>query len=637
MSALAGIIYPDSYQVSNLVKPMLDVQSHRSMKGNEEQHIHQFRNFQFGSVGSPLRNNERRTCYVGLDGSLSNAPALRKLLKKSGFAVHTQEDSELILHAYEHWGEGFSRHLEGTFSIVLFDQERERIVLVRDRLGVRPLYWSHIHQHFIFSSELKGILATGVVPQTPSMLGIGTYLALGFLPQDLTPVEQVNKLLPGYQLSICLKKQKSIQSYWSLSSLLKKEAHPSPDEAAQSLYRNLSLGLESQLHHTSGPLGCFVLGGHGSATVASLMKSSAQQRQITALTSYFEGENEEDRTIASQVCSSLHLPQKIQSISPSGLFDHLTKLVWYLDEPLADPNVLSIWALTQIASKEGIQSVFSGMGADELLGDHTRYHVHPLHLSFSHRLAQIPQGLLRGLVLPIASFIHKPLVYQILRHTHVDPLSVAYTQQHLLFTDRMRSELSPLLGQTFDLEVFLQKFYRHSEIPSRMAALTYFDIKTKLTDCYIHQLERLCTAQNITWNSPFLHRSVLEFLLSLSPESKFDFSNPLIPLQSHSPYPVPEAILKREKQLRPQFLQAWAQLPEFRKLLRLLEGGTLVQIGFISKPWLQTVLSSHPIPLSFQQLWGLFVLEVWFRIYLNHPVTGYLPPIPLDELLAQKS
>ena len=364
INGLAGIIYPNTQQISDLIFPMLKILRYRAAA---EQETYTYKNLQFGACRA-LAFNEKKTIVLALDGFIENLPELQKELKKSGHACDGSSVQELLLCAYAHWDIHFLDKINGDFSIVLFDQAKECLYLVRDRIGKKPLYWYDGKNYFIFASEIKSMLASGVIPQTPAGDALATYLSFGYFPQDITPIKDINKLLPGHYLQFHLNIGKTIQRYWSYRSFFKNQSDRPEDSIVCELNELLTQAVQQRIPQDHLP-GCLVTGGLGSATIAYYVRKALPKQSLDTFSVCFKGQNEEDVEAAKQISAQLHLKPHVDVIDAGTLLDELARIVWHLDEPIGDPNNISgVWKLAQAARHSS--SVFSGMGSDELFAGH---------------------------------------------------------------------------------------------------------------------------------------------------------------------------------------------------------------------------------------------------------------------------
>lgn len=629
MEGIAGIVYPDVFHVEELIVPMLQIMRHRGAKIDQVTH----KNFQLGICGGSIKTSEKEEIFIALDGRLTNQAKIRQELSLIGSPPPVNAtDGELILHMYEWKGVDCIARLDGEFAFAIFDNPRERLVLARDRIGRKPLYWYKDSKMFLFGTELKSLLASGTISQTPSLEGLAAYLYFGYIPQDLSPVKGINKLLPGHYLQYNRNHSMGIHSYWSYSSFFetKREFH------FEAELDDLSLLIKNAVERRLGkarPIGCFLTGGIGSGSVAHYLQNLREKPQILGFTSAFQGQSDEDLDAAQEMSSLLNIPCKTEWVTPQNLFDEMTRVAWFLDEPIADPNIKAMWVLAKNSAKE-VKQVFSGMGSDELLAGHSRYSIEELGIGHSG-LMGVKRSLYR-LLLPLIRVLAPDMAFKVLKKVRTDPWEFTYLRSNALLTEKELEACSPQLAPHFDPEVFLQKFHHLSRIKSKVASYLYFDVKTRLPDCFALQVERVTAAHNLDWETPYLDREVVEYLAGMPEPDQLKETETARSLKFILRDVFPENVLMRPKRTRRDFLKPWMKDPQIYQVFKLLSKGMLIETNLISPSWLSYQLQNPTnLPQSFKILFGLLMLEVWLRLYINRPIPLTPPEISITELLSE--
>jgi asparagine synthase (glutamine-hydrolysing) len=631
MEGLAGIVYPDVFQVSHLIHPMLDTLGHR---GKAEREIYTYKNMQIGVCGNLFASNEKKTLFAGIDGRIDNLQELQEDFRKHGLPP-VESDSMALIRGYELWGNNLFSRIDGSFAIILLDQVKERILIVRDRIGKKPLYWYHDRHHFIFASELKAILASRVVPQSASLDALSCYLYFGYIPQDMSPIKDVNKLLPGHYLQFHISGSKVIQPYWSYSSYFEHQLTDHKNTIAKN-FDEMLLKITQRDLIEDQPLGCFVSGGLGSASIAYYLRKNIPKEQLTCFTVGFQGQNEEDIQIAGELAKSLNLSHKRKILTPEHFLDDFIKIAWYLDEPLADPGVIATWNLAKLASEQ-THLVYSGMGSDELLANHSRYALENASRAYGSQFSQKSFKLLCRMLIPLLNVLYKPGVYSLVRKARSNPRYYDYLNQNALFDEQHLMEASPKLAGLFDPEVFLHKFHHLSRIKSTVSSFLYFDVKTRLVDLFILQYERLTAAHRLEWKAPFLDRQIVEYLAGIFDPDHLAESERTSVLKFLMKNALPKSILNRTKSTQRHLLQNWSESSPLKEIWPLLQKGTLVEAGLISEKWLKEQIQTPEKRMdAFPYLWSILALEVWFRLFIDQAIAPTPPEITVLELLSAK-
>lgn len=628
MTAFAGALYPSSLQMSDISSLMLEPLQARA-QGRPE--VFSFKNVQISYIGTGYGCNAKKEIHLVIDGTIYN---LRELRTEFQLENH-QSQEETLIALYEKLGIEFLKTLNGEFALVLFDQKHNALYLAKDPIGKHPLYWYKDSKYFLFASEVKALLSSGIVSQTPSIESLSTYLFFGFFPQDLTPVKDVNKLLPSHYLEYTPHRGVQIIPYWSYSSFFEKRLNLHKSQISTKINALLEKSIAERTP-PSGPLSCFVSGGLGSATTAFYVSQHANGRPIKAFTAVFKDYNEDDLAAADLACESLEMPHESSLITPELFLRDYPKILWHLDEPIADPNVMATWMLAKQASQYS-HYTYSGMGSDELLAGHSRYSMAERAPTCISRLLLIPRPILQNLMIPLFSVIYPSAAFNLTRSIKTNPWQFEFLRHNAVFNEARLHEVSPRLAHAFDPDTFLHKFQHISRIHSTISSLLYFDIKTRLPDCFIHQYERMTRAFKIQWETPFLDKNLLEFTAQLAePEglTEQETASYLKPLVRDL---FPQEFLNRPKKTRHHFLSGWIDNPHVEEVFKMLKNGCLVESGLISEEWLDEVLKSKAtMKNAYHQIYSILTLELWFKLFINKTPSPTPPDISIKELMQQR-
>ncbi|HZB86009.1 MAG TPA: asparagine synthase (glutamine-hydrolyzing), partial [Gaiellaceae bacterium] len=303
------------------------------------------------------------------NGELYNHLDIRSELAAEGHVLQTRCDTEILPHLYERNGPGLAEHLRGKFAVAVWDGRRRRGVIARDRLGVKPLYWARVGDLVVFASELKSLLASGLVNTELDYEAIDAYLTFGFFAGPRTPLANVSKLLPGHQLVVD-ESGVTIESYWS---------YPRPEPVSGRTLEEWTGGLLAELEDavrsrlmSDVPLGAMLSGGIDSSLVVALMARNMSEPVKTFSVGFAEDGDKNELADARLVASAMGADHHELELSVSESAVDLETLVWQLDEPLADLSSLGFSALSELASRH-VTVALSGQGADELLGGYAKH------------------------------------------------------------------------------------------------------------------------------------------------------------------------------------------------------------------------------------------------------------------------
>nr|MCH9704258.1 asparagine synthase C-terminal domain-containing protein [Chlamydiota bacterium] len=428
-----------------------------------------------------------------------------------------------------------------------------------------------------------------------------------------------------------LKRAMAIEQYWSLSKSLRHKEPYTPEEATAKLGSLLKENLDScsqkpkfatHLHDTLG-----------SDIITWLVAHTQPREQVDTYTPIFE---EKESTIlkgSEQFAKKLSLRHHSKRILVDAALDELPRLVWHLDEPLADPNCLQTWALGRQVKESGATLVLD-LGWRELLAGHEYYFANSskeTSIPFAYTLAKIPPFLRDQILFPVLRYTNERLAYRMLRNIRINRDQIGYLAHTALFKEPIRKKAAPQLYPTFDPEVFTQRFHSITAHNDEVHPSLYYDLKTALPNHTLIQYNRLLAPFGVDCEMPFLRNSLLDFAFSLPDSVKFASKEPgsaLLSLWNH--------LTCEKSQYAPPPLMApsWSNHPRLRTLFTALEKGRLAEEGFISGRWLHEMNQMRDLTdIAFRELWSILILEVWFRLFINRPIAMADHEVKTETLL----
>ncbi|MBI3088124.1 MAG: asparagine synthase (glutamine-hydrolyzing) [Candidatus Omnitrophica bacterium] len=458
-------------------------------------------------------SNEDRTVWVVFNGEIYNFQELRTTLAAQGHRFSTQTDTEVLVHLYEQEGMGFVKRLRGMFAFALWDVARRKLVLARDRLGIKPLYYTHQHGHFVFASELKALLQHPVVERRLSLEGVDSYVTYGYIPAPRTPFAEIHKLPPATILTVQAGRV-SQERYWGLSYTEKLTV--TFEEAAQGFVERLREAVQQHLI-SDVPLGAFLSGGMDSSVMVALM-SEVSRRPVKTFSIGYEGGGDElryARMVAKRFGTDHH-----EFVARPNLAEMLPELVWWQDEPFFDNSMLPTYAVARFA-RPHVTVALSGDGGDELLGGYEwtrRYQM-------VRMLNRVPVALREGLR---SALLGKAFVpgYESDRLSRVKRLlydstcsleegfarrttaSAAFRAQ--LYTEELKQRLAGYEARQIQTAVFAE-----AQVSDAREAMLYVDTMLFLPDDCLFKVDRMSMANALEVRVPFLDHEVVEYASQL--------------------------------------------------------------------------------------------------------------------------
>lgn len=447
------------------------------------------------------------------NGELYNHLDLRAELIKAGHTFRTRCDTEVLPHLYERFGKGFPEHLRGKFAVALWDERRRELFLARDRLGVKPLYWVRLDDRVLFASELKSLLASGLVPTELDFEAIDAYLALGFFPGPSTPLKAVSKLLPGERLIVSEREVRS-ERYWRYPVPLQTHDRRPTEWYAKALMEELEEAVQLRLM-SDVPVGAMLSGGIDSSLVVAMMSRAASAPVKTFSVGFAEAGDQNELSDAREVANLYGTDHHELELSFADASIDVADLVWHLDEPLNDLSALGFLALSEVAARD-VTVALSGQGADELLGGYRRYRT----ASLLARWAALP-GPLQHVGQSLLGHGGSRL-QRLGRVLAADQPAQRFVISRDLLENGLRSSLvrGPLAeldgsSPLRPIERALRGF-RGSALETSL----YLDGQLGLVDDMLHYFDRASMAHSLEVRVPFLDHHVVEFCATIPSELK---------------------------------------------------------------------------------------------------------------------
>lgn len=445
--------------------------------------------------------SERGRIWAAQNGEIYNHEALRRRLRARGHVLRSRCDTEVLPHLYEDHGPGLAEHLRGMFAVAAWDRDARRGVLIRDRLGVKPLYYAVAHGRVIFGSELKCVLASGLVDAKLDPEAIAAYLVLGYVPGAMTPIRAVRKLQAGERLVVA-DGRATVERWWRYPAPDPDPVQRSSGEWAEMVLAKLDESVRMRLM-SDVPLGAMLSGGLDSSLITALMARHMDQPVDTFAVGFAGADSE--LPDARRVADSLGAHHHELEVDLSTSRQDLAELAWHLDEPLADLSSLGFLALSRLAS-EHVTVALSGQGADELFGGYRKHRV----ASLAEHWNRLPGRLRAG-------------SEAVLRHgpgragRMAGALGAADPVERLMATSALlppdaRDELfgGALAEHTGAAEAVLRGRLAGAPRAAPVEAALYLDARLGLVDDMLTYFDRASMACSLEVRVPFLDHELVE-------------------------------------------------------------------------------------------------------------------------------
>jgi asparagine synthase (glutamine-hydrolysing) len=640
MCGIAGIVAADGLHPDDSSRAVLmrDVLTHRGPDGAGLRHdafaalAHRRLSIVDLAGGHQPLANEDDTIWVTFNGEIYNHASIRPALERAGHRYKTRSDTETIVHAYEEWGDDCVHRFRGMFAFAIWDQRRRRLLLVRDRLGVKPVYWSLVPAaevwgpRLLFASDIKAILESGLVLAHANDSVLAEVLATRYTSGQDTLFKGIYKLLPGHQL-VFENGRIATRQYWDVPT---DGPDPEFDRAsdAELIDRFRSLLQESVRLRLMAdvPLGMFLSGGIDSSAVAAVM-SREIDRPIETFSVAFDDRAFSELEYARQVARAVGANGHEIVISDTDFFGALPRLVWHEDEPIAHPSSVPLHFVSALA-RQHVKVVLTGEGSDELLAGYGKYTRALLNWKAGGIYERTVPAALRATV---ASAVVPRLPARVRRYAtrsflamRREPASmfldnfagVPIAQQRQL----LRTTVSAAAAYAPSLEYF------NGAGGGLLGRVLYTDIKTYLVELLMKQ-DQMSMSTSIESRVPFLDHELVEFAARLPDRLRLSGFTTKRILRESVRGLLPESILTRKKMGFPVPFAGWVASRWHSVAREVLLDKRTRERGIVDIAAVEQLLDTHRTGKrrGGDAIWALMNLELWYRTFIDGDGVQTLP------------
>jgi asparagine synthase (glutamine-hydrolysing) len=584
------------------------------------------------AAGHQPMTNEDGSLRITFNGEIYNHADFRESLEARGHVYSTHCDTETILHLYEDYGEGCVNHLRGMFAFAIWDQRKRELFIARDRLGVKPLYYTHTDDGSLyFGSEIKTLFEAGAIKPEINFTALPDYLANHATSGEETLFCGVKRLLPGHTL-IWRDGNLEVKKYWDVSfEKTQDDRRSDKDYIAEwgELFRtSVRLRLMADV-----PLGMFLSGGIDSSAIAAVMSGLVDEPVKTFSVAFAEREANE-LAYARIVAEAFKTNHHEIVVSPDDFFAALPKLVWHEDEPLAHPSSVALYFVSLLAS-EHVKVVLTGEGSDELLAGYGRYRKTIMNLALGERYRSVTPSGLRAAVrngiegLPTSKVRQKLLrsflsVAPDIESIYFDNFAVfPLSMQHDLLSPEARERIGHL-----DPYTGVRAALAQTDAESLLDRLLYADIKTYLHELLMKQ-DQMSMAASVESRVPFLDHKLVEFTCSLPERLKLRGGTTKYILRESMKGVLPESILSRSKMGFPVPIAAWFRGAYSSVINEYVLSERALGRGIFNPNFIRQLVQRHQVggENHEERLWALVNFEMWQRQFFD----GQAIQTPMDS------
>jgi asparagine synthase (glutamine-hydrolysing) len=562
--------------------------------------------------------NEDGNIWIVYNGEVYNFPALRERLEKAGHRFETHTDTEAIVHLYEELGDEFAKELNGMFACALWDERRSRLVLARDQIGIKPLYYAHMGDRLVFGSEIKAMLDAGI-DRAIDPIALHDYLSLNYVPGPRTIFSAIKKLQPGHILVYEAEtNQVKVSQYWDVPQA-NPISTPITGDVEKDLLNLLRDVVRDQLI-SDVPLGAFLSGGVDSSLVVALMSEVTDQPVKTFSVGFAEKSYNElpfARIIADRFKTDHH-----EIIMNPDAIESVHAMTKYFDEPFADSSAVAVFAVSELARKH-VKVALSGDGGDEVFGGYATYQADKIASIYRRLPRVIGAGLVPRLVemLPTSdgkvSFDFK--AKRFVQGGTLPPLP-AHAAWKSFFSEDMKARLYSLDNRPAGLRPtvqLLQEYYDAYPSTDTMNRILYVDSKVQLVDDMLVKTDRTSMAHSLEVRVPLLDTRLVEWMARMPSDTKVRGLKLKYLLKRVAAQVLPAEILERRKAGFSIPIPRWLKT-DLRPLVNeRLAPEAVAAEGFFNSRVVAEMLDDHWAGRRdySRQIWNLLMFSMWYERY----------------------
>jgi asparagine synthase (glutamine-hydrolysing) len=573
------------------------------------------------STGRQPMSNADGSVTIVFNGEIYNFQKHRERLLRQGYVFRGTSDTEVILALYAEMGERCFSELEGMFAIALWDRHTERMFLVRDRMGKKPLYWGLFGSTLIFGSELKAVLAHPLATREFDPEALALYLAHEYVPTPWTPFKHIRKVRPGSYITYTKKEGVRESSLWDISFLKRTPVPRSPDEYLTTLDGLIRSATEERLMAADVPVGLFLSGGVDSSVVgyyAALLRKEKGMDPLQTFSIGFKEASFDESAHAEQVATHIGATHHARMCTADDALALLPELTAHMDEPFADASLLPTTLLSQFARNQ-VKVALSGDGGDELFFGYETFLAHRL----ADYYARVPQGI-RRLIAGAAHLLptsHRYMsldfrVKRFVRGADMHPLPRNQAWIGSCTPGEIRTMLSPDMDhRTAQFDVLTPDREHYDEVSGdTLRRLSWVYARTYMMDGVLVKVDRASMYASLEVRSPLLSSAVAEFAYGLPSNAKLRGTRGKITLRRLMEGKLPSAIIRRRRKGFGVPLGAWLRGPLEPIMSEKLDRQRIAKQGIFNPATVDLLVREHRDGYADRrkELWTLLMFQFWY-------------------------
>jgi asparagine synthase (glutamine-hydrolysing) len=632
---MCGISVIIGINSANSIRAMVDIQSHRGPDDSGIVLLSQKPPVYFGHNRlsiidlthrghQPMFSKDKSLC-ISYNGEIYNFREIRDDLQKLGYVFFSRTDTEVILNAYDCWGLNSFEKFKGMFAFAIYDKKKNRIIVARDHLGVKPLYYWTRNNQFVFASEIKALLQVREIKQSLvlDMEAFTSYVSLLWSPYTKTPFESIKRLPQGTFMEINLYSgEYSIKEYWKV---VKINCAHSFNKARQNVLDHLSHSVKQQMI-ADVKVGAFFSGGLDSSAIAALMSKDTSE-QIEAFTIAFSKDDQkleammDDYKYAKEMSDRFGYNLNKIEISSNETAELLPKIVYHLDEPIGDPAAVNTYLMAKLAKKNGVTVLLSGQGSDEIFGGYRRYLASLILRKYKNFLPAYLQIVVNRILSKMPVTVGGKGIRcvrwmkRLLLDKPPDPFGIYYSLSAFIHLTSLSKLLSPDVFNSFSDRIHRQFF--ESVNGSYIDRMCYTDIMLFLPNLNLNYCDKATMAASIECRVPFCDHELVEYSFSLPANYKIrNFQQKYI-LKKSLESILPHNIIYRPKMPFSSPLRAWVKKGLHSLIDEYLDPDRIRRQGLFNADGIKELIDQdrEGIQDNAHIIYGLLTMQIWLDIF----------------------
>lgn len=580
------------------------------------------------SAGHQPMPNEDQSVWIIFNGEIYNFQELREQLVAAGHHFQSRTDTETIIHGYEQWGEDIVTRLHGMFALAIWDTKQRKLLLARDRIGKKPLFYYNDGNRFLFGSEIKSLLASGQVPVRPDLEAVHDYLTYLYFPPPRTAFAGICKLPPATLMTVQVcadgKLVQQQRTFWDPVESAGAAREISLQDAVERTRELINEAVRSHLM-SDVPLGVFLSGGLDSGSIAAFAARNTPEPIKTFTIGFRDSKFFDESRAAAEVARKFGANHHLLQVD-AHCAEHMAAVVRHFDEPFGNPTAILEYLLTR-EMRKSVTVALSGDGGDEAFGGYVRY----AGAWMAQKYRKLPSAFTRGFMARLSHLLHDDTRGRHGYRRVREFLESAWMPQQEMYLEWVgyfsEAEKRSMYTAEFSREVgsrdsgsFLRELFRRGDSLDPMSRLGYVDMASFLAGNCLEYADRMSMANSLELRCPLADHRIQEFGLSLPFAWKYRRGKTKWILREAMKGILPPSVLEGKKIGFNPPVPQWIN-QELKPLISdLLSARSVERRGIFRPSAVAGLLRDH-----FEgkrdnalKIWGLLMLELWFRMYIDH-------------------